>query len=144
MSECIEWGKARNRDGYGSVKFMRKMQLAHRVAYVQSKGLHIDDIIGMVVRHRCDNPGCVNPEHLEIGTHQDNIRDKVERGRASAPKGSKHRSAKLKESDIPQIRKMLADGVMQKDIAEMFGIDATQVCKIKAGVYWKHVPQDAA
>lgn len=82
MSECIEWQGSRNRNGYGSVRAEGRTWLAHRWAWVQVHGPIPE---GLVVRHRCDNPPCVNVEHLEIGTHADNMRDAVERGRTFRP-----------------------------------------------------------
>jgi hypothetical protein len=82
---CWVWNSARNQYGYG-VKWdsvYKKTELAHRFAYRQAHGLGLDDINGEVVRHECDNPPCVNPDHLTIGTQQDNLADMHARKRGS-------------------------------------------------------------
>ena len=76
---CKEWQGYRDKDGYGRVRVAGKRVMAHRAAYAQARGLPLDAIAGRVIRHKCDNPSCVNPEHLEEGTHQDNMDDKVAR-----------------------------------------------------------------
>lgn len=78
---CWNWRGARYRKGYGRISIDGRQVAAHRTAYRLAHG-EIPD--GLVVRHRCDNPPCINPDHLEVGTAADNSRDMVERGR-SAP-----------------------------------------------------------
>lgn len=81
--DCLEFTREVDKDGYGVFRQMkngvRRKWKAHRVAYWLATG---DDPEGRVVRHSCDNPPCINPEHLSAGTHGDNIMDKIERGRA--------------------------------------------------------------
>jgi hypothetical protein len=79
-ADCWEWGGARNTSGYGWFRFGpdRTPTGAHRVAYELSNGPIPD---GLAVLHRCDNPPCVNPAHLFLGTNQDNVTDKVNKGR---------------------------------------------------------------
>ncbi|CAM5418214.1 hypothetical protein SAVIM338S_02270 [Streptomyces avidinii] len=79
MSDCIEWPKSLNNRGYGLVSRGGKNLLAHRWYYQLANGPITNK---QFVRHRCDNPPCVNVLHLEIGTHKQNMRDKAERGRA--------------------------------------------------------------
>lgn len=75
--DCILWGKCTNADGYGVQTYQGKTQLAHRVAFYLSKGYW-----PQVCRHMCDNPPCVNPEHLVDGTFKDNTLDMWSKGRA--------------------------------------------------------------
>ena len=77
--DCHVWTGTRYVSGYGRVKWQGKPIRAHRYAYERDHGPIPD---GLVVRHKCDNPPCVNPEHLEIGTYQDNVNDMIARGRA--------------------------------------------------------------
>lgn len=84
-SSCWFWEASKNAYGYGLIplkigKRQYKLLLAHRVSYIIANG---DIPEGYVIRHKCDNPPCVNPNHLEIGTQGDNMRDKVERNRCN-------------------------------------------------------------
>ncbi|WP_425555541.1 HNH endonuclease signature motif containing protein [Hymenobacter koreensis] len=78
---CWNWTASTRRDGYGWFNVNNGAQLAHRVSYELCKG-PIED--GLHVLHSCDNPACVNPNHLSLGTHQDNMDEKVARGRSTA------------------------------------------------------------
>lgn len=80
MSNCENWtGCVKN--GYGWRTWKRATTTAHRIEFCKANGLELVDIEGLMVRHKCDNPLCINPEHLEIGTHQDNMNDMISRGR---------------------------------------------------------------
>lgn len=92
---------------------------------------------GLVVRHKCDNRGCINPEHLELGTHLDNSQDMVKRNRSL--KGSKHHNAKLDEPQVKEIKKLMKSKVQNKDLAIMFNVDRDTISNIKNGRTWKHV-----
>ena len=79
---CIEWAGPRDKDGYGKTWWQGRHARAHRVAYCKAHGLDLANIDGQLVLHSCDNPSCVNPQHLRTGTSEDNAQDKVNRGRA--------------------------------------------------------------
>lgn len=121
---CINWTGCRSRDGYGKVMLAPKQWKAHRVAYVEAKG---PIPAGMLVRHRCDNPACVNPEHLELGTDADNAADKARRRRSKC---------KLKDVDIEKIRRARGQ---YRDIGARFGVSASMVCMIKQGTRRQYV-----
>jgi hypothetical protein len=78
MDNCIEWDKSRSPKGYGRVKYKGKMRYAHRVAWIKRYG-YVPE--GMHVLHRCDNPPCINIEHLFLGTQADNMKDMAGKGR---------------------------------------------------------------
>lgn len=77
--DCWEWQASRNHSGYGSFGLGYTMRGAHRIAYAIANGGELPE--GQLVRHKCDNPPCCNPAHLEIGTAKDNTNDMMERGR---------------------------------------------------------------
>jgi hypothetical protein len=81
--DCWEWQGLKYPTGYGRVRFNGKMRYAHRVMYQIKSGEEIP--AGMEVMHTCDNPGCVSPEHLVLGTHADNMRDRDKKGRHRGP-----------------------------------------------------------
>lgn len=85
MSPCVDHGQKGDKDGYGTTcrkKHGKRSRVRlHRAVYLDNTGLGWMDIEGKVIRHKCDNPRCINPEHLEVGTAADNSRDMVERGR---------------------------------------------------------------
>jgi len=90
-TDCWEWTAGTNNIGYGMMRDGDKMRTAHRLAYEEFKGIIPK---GMQVLHICDNPKCINPKHLWLGTIQDNMRDKKEKGRSGRtgrPKGLKHK-----------------------------------------------------
>ena len=102
--ECWEWTACRIKDGYGHVQFGGQLQLAHRVSWRLAHGPIPD---GFLVCHNCDNPSCVNPNHLWLGTHQQNMDDmaaKCRRSRHGAPRGIKNGSGKLTDAQIAGIR----------------------------------------
>ena len=79
---CVEGKGARDKGGYVKAFYQGKHTRAHRAAYCRARGLSLEDIKGQLVLHSCDNPSCCNPEHLRLGTHTDNMRDRADRGRA--------------------------------------------------------------
>ena len=99
MSNCKNWNKGKNRQGYGQRWFQGRNTLAHRAAYCEHHGLSLEAIKGLVIRHTCDNPSCVNPDHLLSGTHKENMEDMVRRGRASR-KGSTRVKRLGSEDDV--------------------------------------------
>jgi hypothetical protein len=101
------------------------MVLAHRFSYELVHGLIPD---GLHVLHRCDNPPCVNPTHLFLGTNADNVRDRDTKGRGA--RGTAHWNCRLTDEEVAEIRN--ASG-LQWEIAERFGISHQAVSNIKRG-----------
>lgn len=141
---CWEWTAAKTSHGYGSVRHKRTMLAAHRVSFEMNIG---EIPLGMFVLHKCDNRSCVRPDHLFLGTNQDNMDDKVAKGRQSrGPKhGDVHRGennskAKLTENDVRSIRSRFSLGsASQPQLAEEFGVDQSMVSLIVRGKRWAHV-----
>jgi hypothetical protein len=121
--------------GYYLLMLNHKRKSLHRHVYEEMFG-EIPN--GLVVRHKCDNRGCINPEHLELGTHQDNMKDMVDRG--GSCKGSKNTNALITEEDVKEIRRLAFMGFKRKDICEMYGLkNANTITSIKYGHSWGHV-----
>ncbi len=93
----------------------------------------------MSVLHRCDNPGCVNPAHLFLGTASDNVTDKVMKDRQA--KGSGHGMAILSEMEVEIIRREVASGVRQTEMARRFGVGRTVIWSIVHNKTWKHLKE---
>lgn len=137
LGPCWLWQASRNAGGYGSFGIDNGTGLAHRVSYT----IHYGPIPeGLDVLHRCDVRACVRPAHLFLGTDQDNVDDKVAKGRHAVLRGSDHGEAKLTEAEVYDIRQRAADDERYADIAAEYGIAAGYVTMIVAGKVWKHVP----
>ncbi|HBH4234989.1 TPA: HNH endonuclease [Escherichia coli] len=139
MSECIEWQKYRSKDGYGILSYKGKVVKAHRLAYCQANGLELKDIAGLVVRHKCDNPACINPEHLETGTQRDNNRDRAKRNRSAHLAGEKNGRAKLTKEQVDEIRRRYVWGSRDNNtvtLAREFGVCQAHVSEIVRNIVW--------
>lgn len=136
MSECEEWGGYRLSTGYGQVQVKGKKWLAHRYVWTQKVGPIPE---GMNLCHTCDNPSCVNIDHLFVGTQQDNMIDMTSKGRqrGAFPKGSAHPGSKLSQSDVDEIRGFYSEGFSQKEIGERYGIHQVTVSEIVTRKIWK-------
>ena len=132
---CHEWVDGRSPTGNGKFKHKGKHLRAHRVAYEMHKGPIPE---GMFICHRCDNPSCVNIDHLFLGTPQDNLDDCVRKGRLKPRKGEAHPHAILTEDDVRAIRD-LRGTMLQREIAQKFGVHRVTVIDILVGRSWKHV-----
>lgn len=130
--ECVAWPFSRNPQGYGYLRFNNRTQLAHRVACELAHG---DPAPGMDAAHSCGkgHDGCVNPRHLRWDTRSGNFSDKLRHGTAN--RGERNSLAKLTRDDILRIRS-LRGAVTQKQIADEYGIDPSNVSKIQTGVSW--------
>lgn len=135
---CWNWTGHKNSCGYGSITISGKSILAHRVSYQ----VFVEEIKeGYVICHKCDNPSCINPDHLFQGTLQDNQKDSFRKGRNPyfVRRGNNHRFSKLKESDIPVIREQLCLGVSPTKIAKVYGVDDTTIFSIKNRKTWRWI-----
>jgi len=139
-TDCIETTYARDRFGYGMATskelYSRSVQ-HHRVAYVEANNLTLADIKGAVVRHKCDNPSCVNPDHLELGTAKDNMADMISRGRRVDHLGTTNGKSKLTELDVAAIRseKLLT----QYELAAKYNVSREAISAIITRRTWKHI-----
>jgi hypothetical protein len=137
---CWEWTGKAFRNGYGCFYVAGKYCLAHRVAYALTFG-EVDPSV--VVCHRCDNPPCVNPDHLFAGSARDNVQDKCSKGRQFRAIGSKCGNAKLAEWQVMDMRRERDTGALYRDLALKYGISMKQVSKIITREQWAHVQESA-
>jgi hypothetical protein len=140
--DCWLWTASASGNGYGQVRARGTMRQAHREAYEAVHGP--GSAAGFVVRHRCDTPACVNPAHLATGTHADNTRDKMERGRhrCGALRGSTNGRSKLTDADVVAIRAEYVRGSGehgQDALARRYGVSRPVVSMIVRHECWRHV-----
>lgn len=181
LGSCWEWTGSRMVGGYGRMHIKRKAIKAHRASWI----IHFGAIRnGLLVLHKCDNDMCVNPSHLKLGTHQENMDDmksrkrhrnvpsdlhwtrlhpervfrgdsnpsrmfpeKVRRGddhysRKSpwlVARGERKGSAKLKEVDVLEIRRLSSTGMSSRQISFKFNVSGSLIQNIVAGIIWKHL-----
>jgi len=143
-SDCVITKYSLDKDGYGSTRRNNKFILAHRLAYIEANGLKIEDIAGKIVRHKCDNPPCVNPLHLELGSSADNYRDMVERGRRNliSRKGESQATAKLTRENVLEIRRRYTarDPINSGHaLAREFGVSESLIRQIINRLLWRHI-----
>ena len=127
---CWIWVGASWTNGYGEIEAHGKHhQFAHRISYE----LHVGPIPdGLCVLHTCDYPGCVNPKHLWLGTHADNMADMARKGRCPTKKGEANPFAKLTDIQVVEIRRLL--GTMRDyEIAKIYNVSPTHIGRIKLG-----------
>ena len=132
---CWEWNKRPDIHGYGDLDWRGKRYKAHRFSYEKHFGPIPD---GARICHKCDNPKCVNPDHLFAGTQKENIRDCVEKGRNC--RGEKQGRSKLKEADVLFIREQCKNRTTShKDLAKLFNVHPFHISAIHRRVFWKHI-----
>ena len=149
QSGCWEWMASRSKAGYGHFKLYGVNHIAHRVSYEIFSG-EIPE--GLYVCHHCDNPPCVNPDHLFLGTHTENLHDASRKGRIATGEkhgaythpesrvhlsGEKNGRAKLTKEQISQIREFRNQGLGLKFLAKVFGVSSAQIGNIVSGRRWR-------
>lgn len=138
MSGCWLWERAVNAAGYGWTDGGDRPELAHRMSWVLYRGPIPFDSSGELlnVLHKCDNPPCVNPDHLFVGTMADNVADRGAKGRTRVGHGLRHWKVKLTEEEVREI--FYANGSYES-IGATYGVTGANVRYIKQGVIWKHL-----
>ena len=140
-SGCWEWRSSKNIWGYGLFWLDGRYAVATHVS-LWLDGQEVP--VGMQACHHCDNPGCVRPNHLFVGTPQENRRDSMSKGRAhrgTPPRfvGEDHPGAKLNESQVVEIKKLLEQGLTCSAIAQRYPVSKDTIWAIKRGRLWKEV-----
>lgn len=132
---CWEWIGNISLLGYGHFFMNGKLEQAHRAAWKIYKGKIPK---GICVCHTCDNPSCVNPKHLWLGTQTENIRDMMKKGRGMKADSAKNGGAKLNWNQVEKIRKLYKTGdYFYKELANMFGVCESQIKRIMNNWSWK-------
>lgn len=141
--ECWPWLASRDGGGYGLFKVNGSNVHASRFAYSITYSKTIPD--GLIVMHRCDNPPCVNPLHLVLGTYTDNARDRDTKGRGYTPgpivpvRGERHPNTSLTTSQVRDIRTRFANGDLRSELAVAFNVGWSTVDRIVKRRVWTHV-----
>lgn len=131
---CWVWRGLTSTGGYGLVTIHYKMYRTHQLAYELMTGPIPP---GALVLHSCDNPPCVNPAHLRLGTDKDNALDRVARGRQI--QGTVHHNAKLTDDAVRDIRRLHAAGANISQLSRQFDINRHQIRDVIRRKWWKHV-----
>jgi HNH endonuclease len=133
---CIHWVGAHSEQGYGHMRWEGKhLTKATRIAYEIAFGEFQKDLC---VLHHCDNPKCVNPNHLFLGSRGDNNRDREQKGRGNQRKREKHGRHKLTEEQVAYIREKYArGGITYKQLGTEFGLHYSTIGYIITGKHWR-------
>ena len=131
-SGCMIWMLGTVKGGYGKVSKRGKSSVAHRESWIAKNGPIPE---GMILCHKCDVPSCVNPDHLFLGTHKENSRDMVRKGRSA--KGSKIAKSVLTEDLVRQIR---SENGTYAEIGRKFGVYQGTIRHVMLRETWRHVP----
>jgi hypothetical protein len=136
--DCWEWTGALDKLGYGDFRQGQKHIKSHRVSWELANGKIPE---GICVLHKCDNPPCINPSHLFLGTHADNMQDCTNKGRRSNPPvrmGAGNNKAKLDNQKVLEIREV-AGTMSNRAIAAKFNVDPSVIGDVIARRTWRHV-----
>jgi predicted DNA-binding protein (UPF0251 family) len=134
---CWDWIRCLGKDGYGMFQINGRAIRAHRFSYLITNKKLPD---GKLVCHTCDNPKCVNPNHLFLGSALDNVSDCIAKKRRTPLKGDKSGRSKLKEDEVLSIFKTYNEGhVTQDELAQKYNVSSKTISKIITRTRWKHL-----
>jgi hypothetical protein len=133
---CLVWNGYKDKNGYGKTTIASRSVAVHRIVYA----INYDDFDqSLLICHKCDNPACCKPSHLFMGTHKDNERDKIKKGRRNNLNGSKHPFSKINEKMVNEIRSRYKSGAKLTELSDEFNLTQGHVHKIVKGISWKHL-----
>lgn len=136
---CWVWTGQRNNRGYGMIYVKGSLKLAHRVGWELKNGPIPKGKLGL---HTCDNPGCVNPDHIYVGTHKENTQDMIRRGRSNyrGPIGERASRSKLKSKQVQKIRRLWKNGNHSfASLATKFPVSYQSIACIIRRKTWRHL-----
>jgi len=137
LDDCWEWQGSKSFDGYGRLSVSGKTIASHRISWVISNGKIPKDLC---VLHRCDNPGCVNPNHLFLGTRKDNVYDAMRKNRRANVQGENAGNSKLTEKDVISIREEYrAGGISQNQLARKYNVTQANIWMVIHRKSWWHI-----
>jgi len=139
-SGCWLWTAALNNRGYGQFSKDGRAVQAHRFSAEAFNGAIPE---GLDVLHRCDTPACVNPAHLFLGSHRENMADMHAKGRHTQACGDQTRSSRLTTAQVLEIKRALRRGEKQRDLADRYGVLSSTICRINTGQQWAHLTEKA-
>lgn len=138
-NDCWPW-KGATQKGYGHFRLNnpRRTRKAHTISYELTYG---EFPTGMEGCHTCDNPICCNPKHVFPGSHADNMRDMIAKGRRKSPtyKGSQNPNAVLCEENVVVIKQLINSGQNNTEIGRRFSVSHSMISRIRRGLAWTHV-----
>lgn len=139
--DCVEWPGKVASSGYGRMFFRYKDYQAHRVSYTINRGVIPDGLWVLHDPEVCNNPRCVNPDHLRLGTAAENTRDRVAAG--TDIRGERVAGARLKAADVIEIRRLRRAGATEMELANRYGVHRTSINLIINRKTWAHLPEEA-
>ncbi len=135
-TDCWNWNAGKTGKGYGQFKLKGKYVQAHRFSYLYYVGEYPEYLH---VLHTCDNPLCVNPDHLFLGTNTSNMQDKVLKSRCNHKSGEKHHKAKLTMHQVRRIREFASVEVSYRELSNLFSVDTSTIRRIVENKRYKEV-----
>lgn len=137
IDDCLEWSGKKTRNGYGKLHINTVETYAHRAVIVAKTGSEIPK--GMCVLHSCDNPSCINPGHLRIGTHKENSQDMVLRNRVNRPNselwsGANNPKSVLTDKQRNELIELMRSGMSASEVADIFPVSPTRCGQIRKEV----------
>lgn len=136
--DCWQWLACKTRYGYGVMRADGKQRLATHILWFLRHGYWPQK--SRTANHHCDNPSCLNPKHLYLGTPKSNTRDMMKRNRYVIQRGELCGRAKLTNKEVYTIKRLLVrGGITQKELAFRFGVSKPIISRIKTGKIWRHI-----
>lgn len=135
LGPCWVWTGGKTGAGYGQLRVSSRAILAHRLSWALINGEPGE----LCVLHSCDQPACVRPQHLFLGTHAANMADMIRKGRHGGPFGETHPHGKLSSNDVFAILDALKKGATHRSLASRYGVSHHSIGAIARGQAWRHL-----